>query len=66
MGVRPEYQSKGVISLALEMMQKNMGKYVDYCETNLCLEDNYKIAQTWDYFKFDVIRRRRAWVKKLK
>ncbi len=65
-GVRPDYQNKGVISLALEMMQQNMGKLVEYCETNLCLEDNYKIAQTWDYFKFDVVRRRRCWVKKLK
>ncbi len=64
MAVRPDYQTKGVNALAIKYLMDNMAKFgVGYCETNICLEDNVKIAQTWDYFKFDQHRRRRAWVK---
>lgn len=64
--VRPDYQNKGVNALAIKYLMDNMVKFgVDYCETNLCLEDNTKIAQTWDYFKQEQHRRRRAWIKKI-
>ncbi len=64
MAVRPDYQTKGVNALAIKYLMDNMAKFgVEYCETNICLEDNLKIAQTWDYFKFDQHRRRRAWIK---
>ena len=65
-GVIPEYLNKGVNALAIKYLMDNMAKFgVQYCETNLCLEENIKIAQTWDYFKHDQHRRRRAWVKKI-
>ena len=65
-GVRPDYQSKGVSALVLKYIMENMEKFgVKYCETNLCLEDNTKINQTWEYLKHDIVRRRRAFVKKI-
>ena len=65
-GVRPEWQNKGVNSLVLKYIMQNMGAYgVKYCETNLCLEDNVKINQTWEYIEHDIVRRRRAFVKNL-
>ena len=65
-GVRPDFQNKGVNALAIKYLMDNMAKFgVNYCETNLCLEENTKIAQTWDYFKQEQHRRRRAWIKKI-
>jgi len=65
-GVRPEWQNRGVNSLVLQYIMQNMGAYgVKYCETNLCLEDNVKINQTWEYIEHDIVRRRRAFVKSL-
>ena len=64
--VRPDYQNKGVNALAIKYLMDNMAKFgVEYCETNLCLEENTKIAQTWDYFKQEQHRKRRAWIKKI-
>lgn len=64
--VRPDYQNKGVNSLTMKYLMDNMAKFgVEYCETNLCLENNTKINQTWEYFKHDLHRRRRAWKKKI-
>ena len=65
-GVRPEWQNKGVNSLVLKYIMENMADFgVEYCETNLCLEDNIKIAQTWEYTDHKIVRRRRAWKKEL-
>lgn len=64
LAVRPDYQTKGVNALAIKYLMDNMEKFgVKYCETNICLEENTKISQTWDYFKHDQHRRRRAWKK---
>ena len=67
LAVQPEYQNKGVNALAIKYLMDNMAKFgVEYCETNLCLEENIKITQTWEnYFKFEQHRRRRAWKKEL-
>ena len=66
MGVRPDYQNKGVPALAIKYLMDNMAKFgVEYCETNICLEGNVKIGQVWEYFKHDQHRRRRSWVKHL-
>ena len=65
-GVRPEWLNKGVNSLVLKYIMANMESYgVKYCETNLCLEDNVKINQTWEYIEHDVVRRRRAFIKRI-
>lgn len=66
LAVAKEYQNKGVNSFAIKYLMDNMKKEgVEYCETNLCLETNIKIAQTWQYFKQDQHRRRRAWKKEI-
>ena len=65
-GVKPEWQNRGVNALALRYIMANMAKFgVKYCETNLCLENNVKINQTWSYIKHDIVRRRRAFKKEL-
>lgn len=64
LAVRPDYQNKGVNAMTIKYLMDNMAKFgVGYCETNLCLEENVKIAQTWDYFEHEQHRRRRAWKK---
>lgn len=65
-GVRPDYQNKGVTAITLKYIMENMAKFkVKYCETNICLEDNIAINQTWEYLKHDIVRRRRAFVKNI-
>ncbi|MFA6860716.1 MAG: hypothetical protein WCR30_04970, partial [Clostridia bacterium] len=66
-GVIPEYQSKGVNSVVLrEMQQRCIDKKIEYCETNLNLEDNTKVMQQWDEFeKFEQHKRRRCYIKML-
>lgn len=65
-GVRPEYQGKGLTATILKhimtvMLQDN----VQYCETNLNLEDNLKIQQTWKNFEHEQHKRRRCYAKKI-
>ena len=65
-GVDPEYLNKGVstvITTALAHMLLEDG--IEYAETNLNLEDNYMIQNTWRRFKEVKHKRRRAYVKKL-
>ena len=65
-GVRPDYANEGVGALAIKYLMDNMAKEgIEYCETNICLENNVKINSTWEYFDHEVHRRRRAYVKKI-
>lgn len=65
-GVRPDYSNEGVGALAIKYLMDNMAtEGVEYCETNLCLENNAKINSTWQYFDHEIHRRRRAYVKKI-
>lgn len=64
-GVLPEYQSKGVNSIALDGIMDMLSKDIDYCETNLCLETNNKILAQWKYFDAVNHKKRRAYFKKL-
>lgn len=65
-GVRPDYANEGVGAMAVKYLMDNMEKEgIEYCETNICLEDNKKINAIWQYFDHDQHRRRRAYVKKL-
>lgn len=50
-GVRKEYQNKGVTSIILNYIIEGAGEVgVDTIETNHSLEDNHKILQTWKNF----------------
>jgi len=65
-GVRPEYRNTG-IEWAMLVKVKDIlrsGK-IEYAETNLNLEDNLEIKNTWDHFKTVLHKRRRSFVKSL-
>lgn len=65
-GVRNEYQGKGLTAVVLKHIIEVANKYnLEYCETNLNLEDNLKIQQTWKNFDHEQHKRRRCFVKKI-
>lgn len=65
-GVKPEYQNKGVTALIFEDLIKVMNKYqVKYAESNPELETNISVMLQWNYFKKVHHKRRRAYVKEL-
>lgn len=65
-GVKPEYQNKGITALIFEDLIKVMNKYqVKYAESNPELESNLSIMMQWNYFKKVHHKRRRAFQKKL-
>lgn len=65
-GVKPEYQNKGVTAIIFEDLIKVMNKYhVKYAESNPELETNINIMLQWNYFKKVHHKRRRAYVKGL-
>ena len=65
-GVLPEYQGKGLTAVILKhIMQTMIEDKIGYAETNLNLEDNLKIQQTWKNFEHDQHKRRRCFVKKI-
>ena len=62
--VLPEYQARGVNAVMIEgmiNMLKDTG--VEYCETNLNLEDNLAVQAMWKYFDKKQHKRRRSFVK---
>lgn len=65
-GVVPEYRMKGVSSVILyRFMQMLQTEGVEYCETNLNLENNYSILNQWRAFDSVQHKRRRCFIKKL-
>lgn len=65
-GVIPEYRMKGVSSVILyRLMQMLQTEGVEYCETNLNLEENYSILNQWRAFDNVQHKRRRCFIKKL-
>lgn len=65
-GVRPDYENAGVGAMLVKYLNKRLiEEKVDYCETNLCLENNVKISRIWEYFDHKVHRRRRSYTKNL-
>ncbi|MEG1499672.1 MAG: hypothetical protein RR400_01175 [Clostridia bacterium] len=65
-GIRQEYQGKGLNAIIMKFMMERMIEYdVDYCETNLNLEDNIKIQQQWESFPHEQHKRRRSFVKQI-
>ncbi len=65
-GVVDEYNNKGIGSVLISEvihMMRDLG--VEYCETNLNLEDNYGILNQWKMFNAVQHKRRRCFVKKI-
>lgn len=65
-GVKPEYQNKGVNALIFEDLIKVMNRYqVKYAESNPELETNVSVMLQWNNFKKVHHKRRRVFVKRL-
>ena len=65
-GILPEYQGKGVNAIIMRFMANSIKKnHIQFCETNLNLEDNIKIQQQWKLFNHSQHKRRRCFIKKL-
>lgn len=62
--VLPEYQARGVNAVMIDgqlSMYENTS--VEYCETNLNLEDNLAVQAQWKYFRAVQHKRRRSFCK---
>lgn len=65
-GVKPEYQSRGVNALLFDDLIPIYQKLgFEYGETNIELEDNTKVQAQWQYLEREQHKRRRAYLKKL-
>ena len=65
-GVKPEFQNKGVNSLILDDLIRVYSKLgYKYAESNHELEHNTKVLQQWEYFEYDQHKRRRAYTKEI-
>ena len=63
-GVVEEYRMKGVSSVLIHELIKMLDENgVEYCETNLNLEDNYSIHNMWKSFDSVQHKRRRCFIK---
>ena len=66
-GVKPEYQNKGVNALLFYDLIPSYAKLgFKYAESNVELETNDKVQAQWSYFNHEVHKRRRAFVKEIK
>ncbi|MCQ2427325.1 MAG: hypothetical protein MJ137_02830 [Clostridia bacterium] len=63
-GVEPEWMNRGVAAIFFSWAC-DLLKEVDHAETNLNLEDNYAIRNTWKRFDGVNHKRRRSFVKKI-
>lgn len=65
-GVLPEYANKGISSYFIYELQRMMVRdNIEYCETNLNMEDNVNIINMWKNFDNVIHKRRRSFVKKI-
>ena len=65
-GVLPEYLNRGISSAFMSALQEMLLQGdIEYCETNLNMEDNYQIQNQWKHFRNVIHKRRRAFVKQL-
>lgn len=64
--VLPEYQKTGINAVILCAMLDTLEKgQVQYCETNLNLENNTAVQAQWKYFDSRQHKRRRCYIKKI-
>lgn len=65
-GVKPEYQNKGVNALLFQDLIPYYNKYgYKYAESNPEMETNSKVQSQWEYFNYRQHRRRRSYYKNL-
>lgn len=65
-GIKPEYQSKGVNAMLFVDMFSNLTKLgFKYAETSAELETNIRVQQLWNSFEKEQHKRRRVYVKEL-
>lgn len=65
-GVKPEYQSKGVTTLLFMDLFSNIKKMgFKYAESHAELESNLKSQMLWDDFEREQHKRRRAYIKEI-
>lgn len=66
-GVLPEYINKGITAIILNGLVETMiEQKVQHAETNLMLEENEKIQETWKDFDHIQNKRRRSYIKQIK
>ena len=64
--VLPKYRNLGANSIVLDgLINLMIEKDIEYCETNLNLEDNYPIQSQWKFFENIQHKRRRAYYKRI-
>ncbi|MDD3862964.1 MAG: hypothetical protein PHV79_03850, partial [Clostridia bacterium] len=65
-GVNQKYLNKGLPAVVInEIMKTMIEEKLEYCETNLMLEDNVKIQNIWDNYDHIQHKRRRCYIKGL-
>lgn len=65
-GVRPDYQNKGVNSLVMvDLLERYHKLGFKYAETNANLESNIKIQAMWDHFEHELHKRRWIFAKEV-
>jgi GNAT superfamily N-acetyltransferase len=65
-GIKPEYQNKGVNAMLFVDMFSNLTKLgFKYAETSAELETNIRVQQLWNSFDKEQHKRRRVYVKEL-
>ena len=65
-GVRPDYQNKGVNSLVMvDLLERYHKLGFKYAETNANLESNTKIQAMWDHFEHELHKRRWIFAKEI-
>ena len=63
-GVRPDYQNKGVIAIIMNELQKTFNKYnVKIVETNPELEENTPIQTLWKNYDHRLHKKRATYTK---
>jgi GNAT superfamily N-acetyltransferase len=63
--IKKEYQERGVIALIMNALNKSaIEAGVKYSETNVELENNYKVHSMWKDYEKTQHKRRRAFIKK--
>ncbi len=66
LGVKPEYQNKGVHAIVFEKIGKTfINNKIKYLETTRELENNNKITQLWSNYEFRQHKRARCYIKKI-
>jgi hypothetical protein len=66
-GVKPEFQNKGIHTLIFKKLGQTFLKYqIKYLETNRELENNHSVTQLWSKYEHRQHKRARCYYKELK